>query len=278
MIAGVSMGSPGGQSEGASVTAMSEKAVVVRVSDLKKSFGTHEVLCGVSLDVHESEVVCIVGPSGSGKTTLLRCINHLEEPDSGEIRVAGARIGHQRARGIRGSRRAAVVLRQQRRQIGFVFQHFNLFPHRTALENIIEAPVHVLKVPRDQAAREARELLQRVGLSAKENAYPSRLSGGQQQRVAIARALAMRPRLMMFDEPTSALDPEMIGEVVAVMEELAHQMTMIVVTHEMGFARRASHRIVMMDEGRIIEQATPEQLFTSPKEKRTQEFLSKILQ
>jgi len=250
--------------------------VIVRAIDIRKSFGANEVIRGISLEVREREVVCIVGPSGSGKTTLLRCINHLERPDSGSVWLKDERIGYRRDRSGTYRPLPERYVCRQRRQVGFVFQQFNLFPHRTALENVIESPVRVLGVAREQAIREARELLARVGLAAKEGAYPGRLSGGQQQRVAIARALAMRPLLMLFDEPTSALDPEMIGEVVSVMEELAHRMTMIVVTHEMGFARRAADRVVMIDEGKVIEEAAPEAFFTAPREQRTQDFLSKM--
>jgi polar amino acid transport system ATP-binding protein len=250
---------------------------VLRAVDVTKAFGRHVVVDRVSLDVKEREVVCLIGPSGSGKTTLLRCINYLERPERGEIWVRGERIGYRQDRN--GALRPASeeMLARQRRSIGFVFQHFNLFPHMTALENVIEAPVHVLGRSREEAVEEARGLLARVGLEAKADVYPSRLSGGQQQRVAIARALAMKPSLMLFDEPTSALDPEMIGEVVEVMEELAHRMTMLVVTHEMGFARRAADRVVMLDAGTIVEEGPPDQLFGDPRAERTREFLSKIL-
>jgi polar amino acid transport system ATP-binding protein len=219
----------------------------------------------------------IIGPSGSGKTTFLRCINHLEKIDGGSIRVNGHLIGYREENGRVVEDKESAIARQ-RRDIGFVFQRFNLFPHKTALENVIEAPVQV----RGQSADEAREigqaLLVRVGLAHKVDAFPAQLSGGQQQRVAIARALAMRPALMLFDEPTSALDPEMIGEVLAVMQELAHEgMTMIVVSHEMGFAREAGDRVVMMDDGQIIEEGTPEHFFDAPTHERTKAFLSKIL-
>jgi polar amino acid transport system ATP-binding protein len=227
--------------------------------------------------VHEREVVCIIGPSGSGKTTFLRCLNRLEEPDSGSVWVKGEQIGFRQVDDGSYRRLSEKGLCRQRRRIGFVFQQFNLFPHRTALENVIEAPVRVLGKPPDQAVREARELLARVGLADKANSYTGRLSGGQQQRVAIARALAMEPILMLFDEPTSALDPETVGEVVSVMEGLAHRMTMIVVTHEMGFARRAADRVVMIDHGAIIEQAPPDRFFGAPQEARSREFLSKML-
>jgi len=251
--------------------------LVVHSVDVQKRFGRLEVLKGVSLDVGKGETVCIIGPSGSGKTTYIRCVNHLEKIDGGRIEVNGQLIGYREKNGelIEDSERS---IAKQRTQIGMVFQRFNLFPHKTALENVIEAPVHVLGTPKAQAIDEAQELLRRVGLLGKRDTYPGKLSGGQQQRVAIARALAMKPALMLFDEPTSALDPEVIGEVLEVMEELAHAgMTMIVVTHEMGFARVAADRVVMMDDGRIIEEGTPEQLFDAPESDRTKQFLSKIL-
>ena len=251
--------------------------LVVRASDVQKRFGRLEVLKGVSLEVRAGETVCVIGPSGSGKTTFIRCVNHLEKIDGGRIEVNGQLIGYREKNGtlVEDSERS---IARQRTQIGMVFQRFNLFPHRTALENIVEAPIHVLKVPRDHAIKVAEELLERVGLSDKRDVYPGKLSGGQQQRVAIARALAMSPKLMLFDEPTSALDPEVIGEVLVVMEELAHDgMTMIVVTHEMGFARKVADRIAMMDDGVIVEEGSPEQLFTSAQNERTRQFLSKIL-
>ncbi len=246
-------------------------------TDVRKRFGRLEVLKGVSLDVRRGETICIIGPSGSGKTTFIRCINHLEKIDGGRIEVNDRLIGYRERNGklIEDSERS---IAKQRTKIGMVFQRFNLFPHKTALENVVEAPVHVLGVPRDRAVAEAEALLARVGLADKRDTYPGKLSGGQQQRVAIARALAMKPALMLFDEPTSALDPEVIGEVLTVMEELAHEgMTMIVVTHEMGFAREAADRVVMMDDGVIIEQGTPEHFFEAPEQTRTRAFLSKIL-
>ncbi len=251
--------------------------VVVRATDVHKRFGRLHVLKGISLDVKQRETVCIIGPSGSGKTTFIRCINHLEKIDSGRIEVNGHLIGYREANGrLREDSERNIA--RQRTQIGMVFQRFNLFPHKTALENVTEAPIHVLGVPKAQATEEAEQLLTRVGLADKVDAYPGKLSGGQQQRVAIARALAMKPALMLFDEPTSALDPEVIGEVLTVMEELAHEgMTMIVVTHEMGFAREAADRVVMMDDGLIIEEGTPEHFFSSPEHERTKQFLSKIL-
>jgi len=251
--------------------------LIVHAVDVEKRFGRLEVLKGVSLDVAKRETICIIGPSGSGKTTFIRCVNHLEKIDGGRIEVNGQLIGYRERNGklVEDGERS---IAKQRTQIGMVFQRFNLFPHKTALENVVEAPVHVLGVPKQQAADEAQELLRRVGLLGKRDTYPGKLSGGQQQRVAIARALAMKPALMLFDEPTSALDPEVIGEVLEVMEELAHEgMTMIVVTHEMGFARVAADRVVMMDDGRIIEEGTPEQLFDAPEHARTKQFLSKIL-
>jgi len=251
--------------------------LVVQAVDVRKRFGRLEVLKGVSLEVARRETICIIGPSGSGKTTFIRCINHLEKIDGGRIEVNGHLIGYRESNGklIEDNQRS---IAKQRTQIGMVFQRFNLFPHKTALENVTEAPVQVLGVPKAQAQEEAVELLRRVGLSDKSDTYPGKLSGGQQQRVAIARALAMKPALMLFDEPTSALDPEVIGEVLAVMEELAHEgMTMIVVTHEMGFARVAADRVVMMDDGQILEQGTPEELFDEPSHARTKQFLSKIL-
>jgi polar amino acid transport system ATP-binding protein len=253
------------------------REVVVSASDVRKSFGRLEVLKGVSLDVKRREVVLIIGPSGSGKTTFLRCINHLEKINGGSIRVNGRLIGYREENGRVVEDRESAIARQ-RREIGFVFQRFNLFPHKTALENIIEAPVQVRGQRVEEAQEMGRALLTRVGLAHKIDAYPAQLSGGQQQRVAIARALAMRPALMMFDEPTSALDPEMIGEVLAVMKELALEgMTMIVVSHEMGFAKEAADRVVMMDDGQILEEGTPEHFFSAPTHERTKAFLSKIL-
>jgi polar amino acid transport system ATP-binding protein len=250
--------------------------VIVKAEKVNKSFGRLHVLHDISLEVRKNEVVVIIGPSGSGKSTLLRCINHLEKIDSGHIYVNGHMIGYYEKHGKLYEDSERNIARQ-RAEIGMVFQRFNLFPHLTVLENIIEAPINVRKTPREQAIAEAERLLARVGLSDKRDNYPSQLSGGQQQRVAIARALAMKPSLMLFDEPTSALDPEMIGEVLDVMKELAREITMIVVSHEMGFARAAANRILFMDEGRIIEETTPEELYTNPKEERTKAFLSKIL-
>jgi polar amino acid transport system ATP-binding protein len=242
-----------------------------------KHFGRLEVLKGVSLEVKAGETVCVIGPSGSGKTTFIRCINHLEKIDGGRIEVNGHLIGYREKNGKLVEDSEDNIARQ-RCEIGMVFQRFNLFPHMTALENIIEAPLRVRKTPKALAIQEAEALLARVKLADKRDVYPGKLSGGQQQRVAIARALAMKPALMLFDEPTSALDPETIGEVLEAMKELAEVgMTMMVVTHEMGFAREAADRVVMMDEGRVIEEGTPEHFFQSPDNERTKQFLSKIL-
>src|SRR5664279_3683963 len=256
-----------------------ETDVVVDARDVNKYFGKLHVLRDVCLQVKRQETVVIIGPSGSGKTTFIRCVNHLEKIQSGRIFVNGHLIGYREADGgkklIEDKEKNIAA---QRQEIGMVFQRFNLFPHMTALENIIEAPIHVRGVSHDEAMVMGRALLERVGLAAKEDVFPNQLSGGQQQRIAIARALAMKPALMLFDEPTSALDPEMIGEVLEVMKELAREgMTMIVVTHEMGFAREVADRVVMMDDGQIIEEGTPEHFFTSPTHERTKAFLSKIL-
>ena len=250
---------------------------VVEATDVHKSFGRLPVLKGVSLTVQRGEVVVIVGASGSGKTTLIRCLNHLEKIEQGRILVNGHLIGYRERNGKLVEDRERNIARQ-RQEIGMVFQRFNLFPHLTALGNIIEAPIQVRGQPKAEAVATARALLQRIGLADKESAYPAQLSGGQQQRVAIARALAMRPALMLFDEPTSALDPEMIGEVLEVMRELAREgMTMIVVSHEMGFAREVADRIVMMDDGRIVEEAPPAQFFNAPTQERTRAFLARII-
>jgi polar amino acid transport system ATP-binding protein len=251
--------------------------IVVAASDVRKRFGRLEVLKGVTLDVRRGETVCIIGPSGSGKSTFLRCINHLEKIDGGRIEVNGHLIGYREQNGrlVEDSERS---IAKQRAEIGMVFQRFNLFPHMTALENVIEAPIRVRGFEKGRAVRSGEALLARVGLADKRDVYPGKLSGGQQQRVAIARALSMNPALMLFDEPTSALDPEVIGEVLEVMEELAREgMTMIVVTHEMGFARKAADRVAMMDDGRIVEEGPPERFFDTPSEERTRQFLSKIL-
>ena len=253
--------------------------VVVEARDVNKWFGRLHVLRDVSLQVKRQETVVIIGPSGSGKTTFIRCVNHLEKIQSGRIFVNGHLIGYREAGG--GTKLAEDKeknIARQRQEIGMVFQRFNLFPHMTAIENIVEAPINVRGMSRDEAMVMGRALLERVGLAAKEKVYPNQLSGGQQQRIAIARALAMKPALMLFDEPTSALDPEMIGEVLEVMKELAREgMTMIVVSHEMGFAREVANRVVMMDDGVVVEEGTPDQIFSAPTQDRTKAFLSKIL-
>ncbi|MDI5963393.1 amino acid ABC transporter ATP-binding protein [Streptomyces sp. SL13] len=250
---------------------------LVRIRGLSKSFGTHQVLHGVDLDVREGEVTVLLGPSGSGKSTLLRCVNHLESPDAGYVEVDGRIIGH-RPRGGRLHALRPRALTRQRAGIGMVFQQFNLFPHLTVLDNITEAPVAVRGLPRRQAADRARELLDRVGLAGRQDSYPRQLSGGQRQRVAIARALAMEPRLMLFDEPTSALDPELVGEVLAVMKDLAADgMTMLVVTHEIGFAREAADTVVFLDAGRVVESGPPAHVLTTPRHDRARAFLSAVL-
>ena len=242
-----------------------------------KSFGAVHVLEGISLEVERGQVACLIGPSGSGKSTFLRCINHLERVDAGRLYVDGSLVGYAE----RGGKLHELHPREaakQRRDIGMVFQHFNLFPHRTALANVVEAPVLVKKARRSEATERARDLLDRVGLADKADAYPAQLSGGQQQRVAIARALAMEPQLMLFDEPTSALDPELVGEVLSVMQNLAAGgMTMIVVTHEMGFAREVADQLVFMDGGVVVEAGAPRALLANPQHERTQAFLSKLL-
>jgi len=250
---------------------------LVHVRGLVKTFGAHRVLEGVDLDVAAGEVVVVLGPSGSGKSTLLRCLNHLERPDAGFVQVGGELIGYRYAGGRLHELRHATITRQRSR-IGMVFQQFNLFPHRTVLANLIEAPVAVRGLSRDDAVVEARALLERVGLAGRADAYPNQLSGGQQQRVAIARALAMNPRLMLFDEPTSALDPELVGEVLDVMKDLARDgMTMVVVTHEIGFAREVGDNVVFMDGGVVVEQGAPSEIIANPRHERTKAFLSKVL-
>jgi len=240
---------------------------MIKVKGINKRFGHLEVLKDISVEIAPQEVVVVIGPSGSGKSTLLRCLNGLEKVNSGEIFVNNIEITHSKTN-----------LTKVRKEVGMVFQRFNLFQHLTVLDNITIGPIQVLKLPKQEAEQRAYNLLTKVGLKDKANAYPRQLSGGQQQRVAIARALAMNPIVMLFDEPTSALDPEMVGEVLAVMKDLAREgMTMVVVTHEMGFAREVGDRVLFMDEGRIIETGTPQQLFTNPQEERTKSFLSKIL-
>jgi polar amino acid transport system ATP-binding protein len=240
---------------------------VIRVESLSKRFGALEVLRGVSCQVAKSEVVCIIGPSGSGKSTLLRCINGLEPASSGQVFIDGIPVHH-----------AKTDIDALRERIGMVFQRFNLFPHRTVLDNVTLAPMTLAGLSGAEAGGRARTLLARVGLEDKADAWPNQLSGGQQQRVAIARALAMQPEMMLFDEPTSSLDPEMVGDVLAVMQQLAAEgMTMVVVTHEMGFARHVAHRVLFMDEGQIVEQGTPGDLFDHPQEERTRRFLGRVL-
>ena len=239
----------------------------INVSNLKKSFGSNEVLKGIDLEVAEGEVVCIIGPSGSGKSALLRCLNKLEEVTDGHVLIDGQDITEK-----------TTDINKVREEIGMVFQHFNLFPHLSVIDNITLAPVELKRENKETAKARALELLETVGLSEKADAFPSSLSGGQKQRVAIARALAMNPEIMLFDEPTSALDPEMVGDVLEVMKKLAKQgMTMVVVTHEMGFAREVGHRVIFMDGGYIVEEGTPTEVFGNPQNPRTQDFLNKVL-
>ena len=240
---------------------------MIKIKNLKKSYGKLEVLKGIDTKIKEGEVISIIGPSGSGKSTFLRCINRLEEPTSGQIFIHGTDVLGKK-----------VNINKIRENVGMVFQHFNLYPHKTVLENIILGPIKLKKVSKGEAIKKAIELLKKVGLEDKKDVYPNKLSGGQKQRVAIARALAMDPQIMLFDEPTSALDPEMIGEVLAVMKELAQAgMTMIVVTHEMGFARNVANRVFFMDGGYILEDDSPKEVFDNPKNSRTKEFLNKVL-
>lgn len=237
------------------------------VKNLKKNFGENQVLKGIDEHIKQGEVVCVIGPSGSGKSTFLRCLNLLEEPTSGEIYLDGEQINAEKT-----------DINKVRQKLGMVFQNFNLFPHKTVMENIILAPVNVLGKTAEESEKTGLELLKRVELEDKKDAYPSSLSGGQKQRVAIARALAMNPEAMLFDEPTSALDPEMVGDVLEVMRDLAKKgMTMIIVTHEMGFAREVADRVIFMDEGYLIEEGSPENIFDNPKEERVREFLEKVL-
>lgn len=246
---------------------MADKNIKIHVKNLRKNFGKLEVLKDISADIYEGEVVVLLGPSGSGKSTFLRCLNKLETATDGEIVVNGSNITDK-----------STDINKFRENIGMVFQHFNLFPHKTVLENIMMAPVALKKMTKEEAKEEGMRLLKRVGLDSKANVYPPQLSGGQKQRVAIARALAMKPSIMLFDEPTSALDPEMVGEVLQVMKELAADgMTMVVVTHEIGFAREVANRIIFVDGGYIIEQGTPDEIFNNPKEERTIDFLNKVL-
>ncbi|MGL3149939.1 amino acid ABC transporter ATP-binding protein [Microbacterium sp. A82] len=241
--------------------------MIIEIKDLHKSFGDNEVLSGINCTVDESEVVCVIGPSGSGKSTLLRCLNRLEEITSGTVIVDGNDVTDKK-----------INIDGVRTEIGMVFQQFNLFPHKSVIENIMLAPMKVRGLDKQAALERGRALLTKVGLSEKENAYPAQLSGGQQQRVAIARALAMEPKILLFDEPTSALDPELVGDVLAVMKTLADEgMTMVVVTHEMGFAREVGDRVVFMDGGVVVEEGIPSAIFDSPREARTKEFLDKVL-
>jgi polar amino acid transport system ATP-binding protein len=250
---------------------------LVRIRGLRKSFGSNVVLDGVDLDVREGEVAVLLGPSGAGKSTLLRCVNHLEKPDAGFVEVGGDIIGYRYARNRLHELRPSAITRQRGR-IGMVFQQFNLFPHLTVLDNIVEGPLAAGTLGKQAAQAKARELLERVGLAGRERAYPRQMSGGQQQRVAIARALAMEPRLMLFDEPTSALDPELVGEVLGVMKDLAvGGMTMVVVTHEIGFAREVADTVVFLDGGRIIESGAPTEVLANPRHERARSFLSAVL-
>ncbi len=250
---------------------------MVKAEGVHKRFGRLEVLKGITLEVGRGEVMCILGPSGSGKSTFLRCINHLDKINAGRLYVDGELVGY-RERGGKLHELPEREVARKRAEVGMVFQHFHLFPHMTALENVMLAPVQVSKVRRDEARKQGTELLARVGLADKLNTYPVALSGGQQQRVAIARALAMRPKLMLFDEPTSALDPELVGEVLEAMRQLARDgMTMIVVTHEMGFAREVADKAVFMDDGVVVEAGRPQDVLGSPKHERTRAFLSKVL-
>ncbi|AHI02053.1 polar amino acid transport system ATP-binding protein [Kutzneria viridogrisea] len=251
--------------------------LMVKAEGVHKNFGRVEVLKGIDLEVRPGEVMCVIGPSGSGKSTFLRCINHLEKVNAGKLWVDGELVGY-RQKGDKLYELRDHEVAQKRREIGMVFQKFNLFPHMTALENVMEAPIQVKKEPRGEVRERAAELLRQVGLSDKAGNYPAQLSGGQQQRVAIARALAMKPKLMLFDEPTSALDPELVGDVLGVMRQLADEgMTMVVVTHEMGFAREVGDSLVFMDGGVVVEQGTPREVITDPQHERTKAFLAKVL-
>lgn len=246
---------------------MADKKTMVHVENLKKNFGKLEVLKDISVDITEGEVVVLLGPSGSGKSTFLRCLNQLEVATAGKILVDGNDVTDKH-----------IDINKVRENIGMVFQHFNLFDHKTVLENIMMAPVELKKMTKEEAKEKGMQLLKRVGMDSKADCYPSQISGGQKQRVAIARALAMNPKIMLFDEPTSALDPEMVGEVLAVMKELASEgMTMVVVTHEIGFAREVADRVIFMDDGYIVEQGTPQEVILNPKEPRTIDFLNKVL-
>lgn len=250
---------------------------ILKAVDLRKSYGSFEVLRGIDLEINRGDVLCLIGPSGSGKSTFLRCINQLEIINGGALWINGELVGYRRV-GHKLHELSEREIARQRLATGMVFQQFNLFPHKTALQNVIEGPTQVLKVERGQAEAAGRKLLDRVGLAHKCDAYPVELSGGQQQRVAIARALAMKPALMLFDEPTSALDPELVGEVLAVMRDLARSgMTMVVVTHELGFAREVASRVLFMDHGLIVESGPPERVLSSPTHARTREFITAVL-
>jgi ABC-type polar amino acid transport system ATPase subunit len=250
------------------------KTKVIEVDGLRKSFGSNEILTGINLNIEHSEVVCIIGPSGSGKSTLLRCLNLLEKPSGGKISIDEQVIYPQK----KASRSTELNLRQIRSKVGMVFQQYNLWPHKTVINNLIEAPMLVQRKEKQQAINKAEGLLTKVGLTDKRDAYPASLSGGQQQRVAIARALTMDPNIMLFDEPTSALDPELVGEVLKVMKDLASEgMTMVVVTHEMAFAREVADRIIFMDQGVVVEQGPPSEIFTNPKSERLRQFLTNVL-
>jgi polar amino acid transport system ATP-binding protein len=256
---------------------MSAKLPMVRARGVRKRYGAHEVLRGIDLEVARGDVMCVIGPSGSGKSTLLRCINHLEKINSGRLEVDGELVGY-KERGDKLYELREREVARKRAEIGMVFQQFNLFPHMTALGNIVEAPIRVKGISKDDATERGRQLLAQVGLAGREDTYPRQLSGGQQQRIAIARALAMDPKLMLFDEPTSALDPELVGEVLAVMRDLAQSgMTMFVVTHEMGFAREVGDRLVFMDEGVVVESGVPKDVIDNPQHERTRAFLSNVL-
>ncbi len=256
------------------ISPVADPSAMLQIDNLHKSFGSLKVLNGVNLEVAQQEVLVIIGPSGSGKSTLLRCVNHLEPPTGGEIYLQGVLIND-----TGKSRRAFEQhINRIRCDVGMVFQQFNLFPHMTVVENIMEAPLHVLNMKKEEAREVASSLLQRVGLADKTDSYPSMLSGGQQQRVAIARALAMKPKVMLFDEVTSALDPELVGDVLRVMEGLARDgMTMLVVTHEMGFAEKVGDRVIFMADGVVVEDAPPQEIFSNPKERRTRQFLAEVL-
>ncbi|MGO1434633.1 MAG: amino acid ABC transporter ATP-binding protein [Canibacter sp.] len=263
--------------ENASVTSALDDNALVQLRGVRKRFGPLEVLKGIDMDIHAGEVTCLLGPSGSGKSTLLRCINHLESINGGKIVVDGDLVGYREKNDALHELHPREVAKQ-RRKIGMVFQRFNLFPHKTALGNIMEAPVGVAHRPRSQVRNEAKQLLEEVGLAEWANHYPAQLSGGQQQRVAIARALAMKPKIMLFDEPTSALDPELVGDVLEVMRKLAESgTTMVVVTHEIGFARSVADNLVFMDDGVVVESGDPEQIISNPQSPRTQGFLKSVL-